>query len=209
MALAALAITTGARADVFTLNNDNCTGTCGAASYGTATITQEATGVEFVISLTNSVFQLTNGGLTTINFGFTGQSFTQANLIINSFNGPASTFALVQPNPNQDGFGDFLQGVEIDAIANGVNSGGTLLDFTITGALLANLAFSQNGGEATKIAVDILGVNGNTGLVGGTPGIPPPPPPQVPLPGAVWLFGAGLGGMVMLLRRKRKAAVTT
>lgn len=210
LALTATAFATSAHAIVFTLNDDHCTGTCGTGPFGTATITQGATGVDFNIALANSVFHLSggSGGLSTVNFGFTGQTFLATDLVINSFNGPATTWALVQPNPNQDGFGDFLQGINGDAVANGVNSGGTLLNFTITGALLANLAFSQNGGASTQIAVDILGLNGNTGLVGGTPGNPPPPPPAaVPLPGAVWLFSAGLGGLFMLTRRKKKAAV--
>ena len=197
-----------AHALTFTLNNDNCTGTCGAATYGTASINQIGTGVEFIINLTSGVFQLTGGGgLSTVNFGFTGQTFLSTDLVINSFNGPATTWSLVQPNPNQDGFGDFLQGINGDAIANGVNSGGTSLDFTILGAVLANLAFSANGGESTQIAVDILGVNGNTGLIGGTPGTfppPPPPPPEVPIPGAVWLFASGLGGLWALQKRRKK-----
>lgn len=204
-----LGLSVPASALTFTLDQDHCTGTCGAASYGTATINQIGTGVEFIINLTNSVFQLTggNGGLTTVNFGFTGQTFTQSDLVINSFNGPATTWTLVQPNPNQDGFGDFLQGNNGDANANGVNSGGTILDFTILGAQLANLAFSTDGGASTQIAVDILGLNGNTGLVGGTPSTfppPPPPPAETPLPGAVWLFGTGLAGLYALNKRRKK-----
>ena len=76
--------------------------------------------------------------------------------------------------------------------------------FTITGALLSNLAFSTGGGASTQIAVDILGTTGTggkTGLVGGTPLNP------VPLPGAAWLFGTALVGMTVLGRRRRNRDV--
>lgn len=43
--------------------------------------------------------------------------------------------------------------------------------------------------------------------IAGSGGVPFNSP--VPLPGAVWLFSAGLGGLFMLTRRKKKKAVTT
>jgi len=50
----------------------------------------------------------------------------------------------------------------------------------------------------------IMTANSGALFVGGS-NPPPPPPPAVPLPGAVWLFGAGLLGLVGLARKKKQA----
>ena len=41
------------------------------------------------------------------------------------------------------------------------------------------------------------------GSIGPTPQITP-----TPLPGAVWMFGAGMGGIALLMRRRKKNVAT-
>ena len=64
---------------------------------------------------------------------------------------------------------------------------------------------------ATAFKIDWIGSQNNYDLVSQQIGLtsnppPPPPPGQVPLPGAVWLFGTGLLGLIGLGRNKRKLA---
>ena len=116
------------------------------------------------------------------------------------------------PASYQNGpFKTFSDGISGDC-GNGGSSGcGSTLSFTIddfSGFLFATQPFN---GQNIIAAADVLLTDcegGCTGPVGLTGDLTPTPfivPGETPIPGAVWLFGGGLGLVAMLGgRRKRK-----
>jgi hypothetical protein len=76
-----------------------------------------------------------------------------------------------------------------------------------SGFLFATTQFNDMNiiAAADVLLTDCTG--GCTGPVGLTGSLTPTPfITPTPLPGAVWMFGAGLGGLGLLMRRKKKAA---
>ena len=177
---------------------DHCTGTCGPAGtvFGTITLTDTAAGVDFDVAVKNgAAFNFNGNGLSTFSFSVT-PTLTAAN-----FTGLPSGYASVIPNPNQDGFGDFKYGV--DNSTHGTST--TDLTFTVLGINFADFILSQNGDPNVLFAIDITGPNTKTGLIGASGlSITPVDVNPVPIPGAVWLFASGMGGLWALSRRKRK-----
>jgi hypothetical protein len=105
----------------------------------------------------------------------------------------------------------FSDGISADC-GNGGSSGGcgSTLSFTIdnfSGFLFATTQFNNMNIIA---AADVLltdctgGCTGPVGLTGDL--VPTPFITPTPLPGAVWMFGAGMGGLALLMRRKKKIA---
>ena len=114
---------------------------------------------------------------------------------------------------HQDGFGDFEYGFNYIGGPGGSNPFFGPLTFTLsgTGLTLASFAELSTGGMTDAFfALDIVSGQGNigqTGVVDCFVGQPTPfdVPGETPIPGAVWLFGGGLGLVAMLGgRRKRK-----
>jgi hypothetical protein len=65
---------------------------------------------------------------------------------------------------------------------------------------------STGGGDSTFFALDVAGnASGNTGLVGFSGLSVNPTVTPTPVPGAVWLFAGGIGGIGVLMRRRKKA----
>lgn len=196
-----------------TFFSDHCTDLCGPQANGFATITATDQGngtIDIAISFLNGN-NFANGGQGVV-FGF--------NLVGNptiTYSGLSASFSIPGVIPvNQqnagaltaDGFGLFEYGIE--GTWNGGN-GPTSASFSISGAGLTLASFAElsknpPGDTQAFMALDILsGTNGRTGFVdlsgGPTPFSNPPP---VPIPGAVWLFASGLGGLWALHRRRKK-----
>jgi hypothetical protein len=197
---------TTANATTYNLDIDHCTGGCGPANtvLATVNVVQNGANVDFTVTaLAGTVFNLNGAGLDTFLFGFSGPALTAA-----SFTNLQTGFAAVIPAGHQDGFGDFLYGVNKD--------GGTFagpLTFTILNESLANLVASTGNGTSVLFAADLAG-NGNTGLVGGSSiclvncGTGGGNAGGTPIPGALPLFGSVLGGGFFFSkwRKKRRAA---
>jgi hypothetical protein len=197
------AVTT-ANAITYDLNIDHCTGGCGSGTLAQVSVVQNGANVDFTVTaLAGTVFNLNGAGLDTFLFGFSGTALTAA-----SFANLQTGFAAVIPAGHQDGFGDFLYGVN----ANGGTFAGPLT-FTILNESLGNLVASTGNGTSVLFAADLLG-NGNTGLVGGNDiclvncGTGGGNAGGTPLPAALPLFGSVLGGGFFFSkwRRKRRAA---
>ena len=89
--------------------------------------------------------------------------------------------------------------------SNGAGGCGSTISFDIAnfGAFIAADPFKSN---AIFAAVDIFDKSTGTTFVVGLTDDPTPTTriTPTPLPGAVWMFGAGLGGLGLLMRRRRK-----
>jgi len=106
----------------------------------------------------------------------------------------------------------FNTGISADCGSGGSSGGcGSTLSFDIDNFSGFLFATEQFNGFNIIAAADILLTNCTgacTGVVGLTGDLTPTPfdvPGETPIPGAVWLFGGGLGLLSMFGRRKKKA----
>jgi hypothetical protein len=162
---ALMALGGAAKADVVytsQLNIDHCTGTCGPAgtTFATLTLTDTAAGMTFSINPTDGVaFNFNCNAFATFNFS------TVNPLTLAAFNIVTPDFQAVLGDRNQDGFGTFNAGV--DHIGQGTSTAN--LDFTVAGLNFSDLTSSLGGNPSVFFTVDVLGLNGRTGLIGGDP----------------------------------------
>jgi hypothetical protein len=204
-----------AQADTFNLTSCHISTGCPAAGtvFGTVTLTQVGTGVNFSVSLANgSRFVETGsggGGLFVFNDAIAGSTITTIATTPTTPAGGLTGFTNVSPLIHADGTGDWSAIVEC-TVAGDCNGGSaptmTSLTFTVTNATLAQLEVVNNGGNF--FVADILCGASVTGCAGQT-GPVDVSPSAVPIPGAAWLFGTALVGMGLLVRRKRKAQAVT
>jgi len=166
LATTALLVLSGAaQADVVytsQLNIDHCTGTCGPAgtTFATLTLTDTDAGMTFSINPTDGVaFNFNGNAFATFNFS------TVNPLTLGAFSITTADFQAVLGDRNQDGFGTFNAGV--DHIGNGTSTAN--LDFSVAGLNFSDLTSSIGGNPSVFFTVDVLGLNGRTGLIGGDP----------------------------------------
>ena len=212
MALAALCFSVPASAATATFLSDHCN--CGPQSGGFATITATDLGsgsISISIQMLNGN-TFANGGQDVV-FGF--------NLVGNptiTYSGLSASFSIPNVIPiNQqaagalsaDGLGNFEYGIE--GTFQGSN-GPSSTSFTISAAGLTLASFAElstipPGDMPAFFALDIFsGTTGLTGFVDASAGPTPfSNPPEVPLPGAIWLFGSGMAGLWALSRRRKKS----
>jgi hypothetical protein len=185
-----------AKADVFQLTSDHCTGGClgDLTSGGTVTVTQAGTNtLDFSVALAS--------GFTIVNTGFDGSFAFDLNPDQTITYSITAGFSPVGGNPvgaqnlaQFDGFASFEYAVLRDAQGGG--SGLPSLSFTITGSDLTLASLQQNSSGAFFV-VDVRGANGNTGLIDASAGS------AVPEAASLAIFGTALAGFGLLYRRRR------
>ena len=206
--------TVASNADTFTLTSCHISGSsCEGGSipapgFGSVTLTQAGTSVDFTVSLINgNRFVETGAGggeLFLFNDSIAGSTITTIATSPTTPAGGLSGFTNLPP-VHADGTGDFTASVEC-TVASDCNGGSantmTLLTFVVTNATLAQLETANANGNF--FVADILCGAAQT-QCGGLTGPVDVSPSVVPLPGALPLFVTGLVGLGLLGRRKRKA----
>ncbi len=221
-ALLALGVFTApAFADLYTLNVDHCSGTCGGGPYGTVEVTQVD---DDIVNITVTLAQKTPE-LKFVHTGFPAAfAFNlkdpNPNVSVSVLSPPtpaAAGWSLWSPaagSLHMDGFGYFEYGLICcpkppspnGRARGGGGAGGGAgaqpgpLSFNVTAPGLTESSFavlSYGGSDDVYFAADIIGSNGMTGLVGATL------VPEVPEPAAIFLFGTVLLGLGQAIRRRR------
>jgi hypothetical protein len=189
---------TSGASTVFTLNQDACTGTCGAAPFGTVSLAQTGTGgAGTFVTVTEMLaaherFAGTGAG-DALEFNVHGL-VTISNITAGFDVGPEPDTA--------SAFGTFLESVACTACQGGnANNPVGPLSFTVSRASGVTIAdFTVNAG-GYYFATDIVGNNGNTGNVGAR-GSGQSPTPE---PASLALTGLGLLGLGAFGRRVRRS----
>jgi hypothetical protein len=183
----------------FTLNTDKCTGTCGTAPFGTVTIADNATGgVDVSVALKAGEMFAGTGAGDALEFNLNPLNTTTPPAI--SISAITSGF-LVGPSPDTaSALGKFMYSVTCTTCQGGNGPAGPLT-FTVANVLTSQFIANSNG---YYFASDIVGLNGNTGNVGATTGVPTQTS-VAPEPASLMLFGTGVTALGGLIRRRMKA----
>ena len=213
--LASAAFPSVSRADTFDITSCHISTGCPAAGtvFGTVTLTQSGTSVNFDVELLNgNRFIETGAGggeLFLFNDSLTGSTITTIASAPNTPAGGLSGFTNLSP-VMADGTGTFTASVECTN-ASDCNGGSaptmTSLTFTVTNATVAQLETTNANGNF--FVADILCGAAQTGCAGNTGPVdvstPPVPGPIVGagLPGLV----AACVGLIALARRRRQLVV--
>ena len=208
-----VAMTGVSYADTFTFTSCHLSGGCGTATnFGTVTLTQSGTSVNFDVVLTsgNKFVETGAGGgeLFLFNDSLSGSTITNITATLNGATviipGGLSGFTNISPAVMADGTGTFTGSVECTDPA-ACNGGSTPnindLHFSVTNATIAALTTANSLGNI--FVADILcGQTGCGGLTG--PVDVNTSTSVIPLPGALPLFATGLAGLIVLGRRRMK-----
>jgi hypothetical protein len=215
--VALIATATPAQADTFNLTSCHISTGCPTPGtiFGTVTLTQSGTSVNFDVELLNGTrFVETGAGggeLFLFNDSLAGSTITGITATLNGANvaipGGLSGFTNISPPVMADGTGTFTASVEctLDASCSGGSTPNINdLHFTVTNATIAQLTTGAGVNAAGNIFVaDILcgatvtGCAGQTGPVDVTGGA------AVPEPATIAFLGTGLIALGFMFRRRQ------
>ena len=211
LGMALVSTASPARADLFTLTSCGITGGCGAAtSFGTVTLTQSGTSVQFdvVLSQGNRFVETGagGGGLFLFNDSLIGSAITSITATLNgatvSIPGGLLGFTNISPPVMASSSGTFSASVECTdpSVCNGGSTPNINdLHFVVTNATLAQLETANPAGNI--FVADILnGSPGGSGLTGPV-AVSAVPVSAAPEPATLFLVGTGLAGAVFSRRR--------
>ena len=180
-------------------------GAFGAPNYGTVSLTQSGTAVNFSVALRDDLNFVTTGNSNSkavFSFNATGVAAGDIGSIADA---SGQTFSVVSPGNNSP-FGQFTFGILCATnCANGGSGGGYAdpLTFSVANATLADFNILSTGGNPNAyFAADVYQAStGATGGIGATSVMAPIPEPET-----YALMLAGLGAMGFVAKRRRAAA---
>jgi hypothetical protein len=195
---AALVLPAGAVPSVYDITVDHATGGLGTGPFGSVSLNQNGTGVDFIVHINTGYGFVLTGSADFMNFKFNATGVSLSDITITQ-NAP-NTLTAQTPAPGHsfdgDGTGQFGFGI---TGAPGQGSGGsdpfsTDIKFNVADSTISDFTVPNN--LNFLFVVDVISPNGNTGpaaVPGGR---------QVPDGGSTMsLLGAGLVGL-SLVRRK-------
>jgi len=162
VAIGLLMAVTSARADTFQFTSDHCTGGCGTPPFGTVTLTQVGTSVEFTVSIAPNFWAITGAADNQL-FKFNATGVVVGDITVTqTFAGQtlqADTGAF-----NGDGTGNFSFGIECTTCKMGNTGISSDLMFTVANATIAD--FTAANDKDNIFVADIFSAQtGNTGPV--------------------------------------------
>ena len=188
-----------AQAVSYDFTSDHITGGGGPPPFGSVTLTQDGTSVDFNVSLVNNNVFVKTGAGDFMYFKFNGTGVALADIVIDNQNFPGFTLSGATGAFSGDGTGAFAFGITSDH-GNGGSPPtytGPIL-FHVINSTIADFTTPNAGGYV--FAADILATaTGNTGPVAATT------PNTVPDGGStMMLLGSALGGLGVVRRFVRR-----
>jgi hypothetical protein len=197
---AGLALRAGAVPVVYDITVDHASGGLGPAPFGTVSLNQNGSGVDFIVHINTGFNYVLTGAADFMDFKFNATGVALSDITITQ-NAPKTLIAQTG-SFNGDGTGQFGFGITGDGQKNGgAGKFSSDIKFNVANSTISDFTTANNLGFL--FVVDILSPNGNTGPAA----VQGPPRRQVPDGGSTAaLLGAGLLGVGAVRRKLGKKA---